>query len=89
VIDLLRYLPLKERGDAVAHLRRTHAGVVPDDGDHRDVDFGENSIAMRDTALADNRQTRRMPAATVNGRFNENSARDMGDARQGAGLRTA
>jgi hypothetical protein len=36
------------------------------------------SIAMRDTALADNRQTRRMPAATVNGRFNENSARDIG-----------
>jgi hypothetical protein len=47
---------------------------------------GKISIAMREKALTANRQTRRMPAATVNGRCNENSARDIGDARQGAVL---
>ena len=42
VIDLLCHLALKQCGDSITHLRRTHAGVVPDNGNHRYVDFGEN-----------------------------------------------
>src|SRR5579862_4645939 len=38
---------------------------------------GKISIAIRETAPAASRQTKRMPAVTVKGRFNENSARDI------------
>ena len=31
-------------GDALLHLRRTETGVLPNDGDDRDVDFRENAL---------------------------------------------
>jgi hypothetical protein len=36
------------------------------------------SIAIRETAPAASKQTSRMPAVTVKGRFSENSASDIG-----------
>ena len=55
---------LCDADDAVSHLLRNQAVVVPDDAHHGNVDIGENSVGVRTIAMTP--MTRIRMAITTN-----------------------
>ena len=47
IVDRGGHAAFKRRYDAAVHLLRRNAGVGPEDGNHRDVDVGENILLHR------------------------------------------